>query len=90
MQVLCRKTNGNAECHCCVCGQGFVMFWDRQPAAERAAVRREMQETLRRQHRSCPGREAHPQDAFLVPEWKGSNWNLNGATMPGNAPVWDL
>ncbi len=87
MQVLCKKTSGLAEVHCCVCGQGFVMFWDRQPASERIAARHEIQESLRRQHLGTTGREAHPQGGFLVPEWSGSRMN---ATMPGKAPVWEL
>lgn len=69
MQVLCKSTNGFAETHCCICGQGFVMFWDRQSHSERIAALHEIQDTLRRQHRHCPGREAHPKENFPVPEW---------------------
>lgn len=69
MHVLCKSTDGYAETHCCVCGQGFVMFWDRQSHSERVAATHEIQETLRRQHRVSPGPEAHPKDRFAVPEW---------------------
>lgn len=73
MQVLCKRTDGDAEFHCCVCGQGFVLFWDRQSHAERAQLRHEIQESLRLEHRSCPGPEAHPQSVFLAPEWKADD-----------------
>ena len=89
MQVLCKGTTGNAECNCCVCGQGFVMFWERQSRSERAEALREIQETLRRHHRMHAGPGAHPQGGFLVPEWSGS-LACSGAAILGNAPVWDL
>ena len=60
MQVLCKSTNGNAETHCCVCGQGFVMFWERQSRAERIQVMKEIQNTppasLPERQRSTPDR----------------------------------
>jgi len=89
MQVLCKSTNGNAETHCCVCGQGFVMFWDRQSRAERMAALHEIQETLRRHHRDGPGPEAHPKESFPVPEWSGSSV-ISGPATPGTVPTWDL
>jgi len=67
MQVHCKSTNGNAETHCCVCGQGFVMFWERQSRAARIEALREIQRTLRSHHRTQPGPQAHPQEAFAVP-----------------------
>lgn len=73
MQVLCRKTSGNAETHCCVCGQGFVMFWDRQSRADRMVALHELQKTLRRHHRNREGREAHTEDSFVIPEWNGTS-----------------
>ena len=72
MQVLCKSTNGNGETQCCVCGQGFVMFWYRQSRAERVEALKEIQTTLRHQHRNQRGSEAHPNGGFLVPEWKSS------------------
>jgi hypothetical protein len=89
MQVLCRRTNGNAEFHCCVCGQGFVMFWERESRSERARVLRETQETMRRHHRTAPGPEAHPQDGFLAPQM-GSSLELAGTSTAGGVPAWDL
>jgi hypothetical protein len=89
MQVLCRNTNGNAEVHCCVCGQGFVLFWERESRTERAEALSDIQETLRRHHRTAQGLEAHPLGGFLVPEWNGPI-AFSGAAMLGSAPVWDL
>lgn len=86
MQVVCKKTGGNAELHCCVCGQGFVVFWERQSARERMAARHEIQESLRRQHRGSSGREAHPEGSFLIPEGNASA----SLVPPGNAPAWGL
>jgi hypothetical protein len=88
MQVYCRKTSGNAEMRCCVCGQGFVMFWDRQTAIERAVMRAEIQEMLRRQHRAAEGPEVHPLSEFPVPEWESVFANSAGDM--GKVPVGDL
>jgi hypothetical protein len=71
MQVLCKRTNGFAETHCCVCGQGFVMFWERQSRSERLDAMKDIQKALRNQHRHHKGPEAHPGSPFLVPEWCG-------------------
>ena len=89
MQVLCRRTNGNAEFHCCVCGQGFVLFWERQSRSERMEIMHEIQETMRRHHRTAPGPEAHPQSGFLAPQTVGL-LELAGAGVAGSAPTWDL
>lgn len=89
MQVLCKSTNGNAEMHCSVCGQGFVMFWERQSRSERMESISEIQQTLRHQHRGQRGPQAHPNGGFLVPEWNGSI-SASGAAILGHAPSWAL
>jgi hypothetical protein len=89
MQVLCKSTQGNAELYCSVCGQGFVMFWERQSRAERLEAIREIQNSLRHQHRNQRGPEAHPNGGFLVPEWNGSV-AASGAAILGHAPSWAL
>ena len=89
MQVLCKATNGNAETNCCICGQGFVMFWDRQSRAERVAALFEIQQTLRRHHRTASGPEAHPTADFLVPDWSGSS-ELAAAASVGTVPTWGI
>ncbi len=89
MQVLCKATSGNAETHCCICGQGFVMFWDRQSRSERVAALHEIQETLRRHHRASPGKDAHPTEGFPVPDWSGTT-ELAGTARPGSELTWGI
>jgi len=89
MQVLCKATNGNAELHCCICGQGFVMFWDRQSRNERVAALQDIRETLRRHHHTVSGVEAHPNASFPVPDWNGSS-EMTGAAQPGGETTWGI
>jgi hypothetical protein len=89
MQVLCTSANGNAETYCCICGQGFVMFWERQSRRERAAAIREIQDSLRQHHRDNRKRDAHPQNSFFVPERDCSSVG-SGAAVRGCAPSWAL
>jgi len=72
MQVQFKSTNRNADTHCCVCGQGFVIFWEWQSRSERAEALFEIQRTLCNHHRDQRGTQAHPQSGFLVSEWNGS------------------
>jgi hypothetical protein len=90
MPVLCKKTGGNAETHCCVCGQGFVMFWDRQSRAERLAAVHEIQRVLRNHHRTSAAPAAHPSDSFMVPEWSGARAGAAGELAPDRVgvPAW--
>jgi hypothetical protein len=89
MQVLCKSTTGNAETHCSICGQGFVMFWERQSRNERDEALSDLQKTFRNHHRSHKGPEAHPNGGFLVPEWNGPI-AASGAAILGHAPTWAL
>lgn len=88
MQVLCKSTKGHAETYCCVCGQGFVMFWERQSRIERMQALHEIQETLRRHHRTSPSREAHPREGFPVPE-RDAEEAFSGAVLAGAVPHWE-
>ena len=89
MQVLCKSTTGNSEVKCSVCGQGFVLFWERQSRSERLEALQEIQKTLRGHHQKLAGPEAHPQTGFLIPEWDGPN-AYSGAAVLGHAPTWAL
>ena len=64
MQVFCKSTDGNAEFRCSVCGQGFVVFWERQALMERIALVSEIQDMLLTQHRN---RLVHPEGGFWAP-----------------------
>jgi hypothetical protein len=89
MQVLCKSSNEGSETRCSVCGQGFRLFWERQPASERAQALREIEITLRKHHYNQAGPEAHPQSGFLVGQRNGPI-AFSGATLLGKVPSWAL
>jgi hypothetical protein len=64
-------TNHNAETRCCICGQGFVMFWERESHAERREILFEIQKTLCNHHRTQSGEHVHPKADFLAPDHFG-------------------
>jgi hypothetical protein len=89
MQVLCKSSDQNVETHCSVCGQGFVLFWERVIAMEKDEALKEIEKTLREHHLARSGADAHPEHGFLVPEWDGPI-AFSGAAILSNAPVWAL
>jgi hypothetical protein len=89
MQVLCKVSKDHAETSCSVCGQGFVLFWERQTRMEKAVAIEQVAKTLRSHHARKDGPEAHPKRGFLVPEWDGP-FAFSGAAVLGNAPTWAL
>jgi hypothetical protein len=89
MQVFCKSTKGNAEVHCCICGQGFVLFWERQSRSERTEALTEIQRTLRSHHQRKNGPVAHPQAGFMVPELHGT-MACSRTPVQGHAPTWAL
>lgn len=89
MQVLCKSSKGAVETSCSVCGQGFVLYWERQTRMEKATALREVAKTLRGHHLEDEGPSAHPERGFLVPEWNGPI-AFSGAAILGNAPTWAL
>jgi hypothetical protein len=89
MQVLLKSSETQVETRCSVCGQGFVMFWERQTKSERAEALREIDSTLREHHHQGDGANVHPVKGFLVPAWNGPI-AFSGAAILGNAPVWAL
>ncbi len=89
MQVLLKSADSGVETRCSVCGQGFVMFWERQTRMERGEALREIEATLRHHHHVSDGAHVHPTKGFLVPSWDGPI-AFSGAAILGNAPVWAL
>jgi hypothetical protein len=89
MQVLLKSTADSPEVCCPVCGQGFVLFWERQSRAERAMALREVARTLRSHHSSLSSPDAHPQRGFVVPE-RSTPQGFSGAAILGHAPSWAL
>ncbi len=65
------------------------MFWERQSRTERLEMLREIQQTLRHQHRNRRSQDAHPNGGFLVPEWNGS-FASSGVAILGQVPSWEL
>jgi hypothetical protein len=89
MQVLCKTTSDSPNLCCTVCGQGFVLLWERQSKAERAMALRDIAKALRGHHHKLSGRGAHPQQGFVVADGNGSS-TFSGAAIAGNAPSWAL
>jgi hypothetical protein len=89
MQVLCKSSEKNVEAHCSVCGQGFVLYWERTTTMEKEEALAEVERTLRSHHRGNTTISAHPNRGFLVPEWHGPI-AFSGAAILGNAPAWAL
>ena len=87
MQVLCKASNTASDVRCNVCGQGFLVYWTRTSAEERARRRDEIVETLRAHHEKNNAPSAHPAVAFNLPEWNGEP-RLSAAALIGNAPTW--
>jgi hypothetical protein len=89
MQVHFKSTSQNANTHCCVCGQGFALSWDRKPNSGITDVLFEIQKSLCDHHRDQKGPQAHPQNGILIPEVV-PNWNgrmVASAAMMGNAQM---
>ena len=95
MQVLCKSVQANqahqttAEANCPICGQGFLLFWERQTRMERAEALREVRKVLVNHHNATATAQAHPDRGFLVPEWNGPI-AFSGAALLGMAPAWAL
>ncbi|WP_263355550.1 hypothetical protein [Acidicapsa ligni] len=89
MQVLCKSAESSVETRCSVCGQGFILFWERQTRMEKGEALRQVETTLRHHHHKGPGAQAHPVTGFLIPAWDGPI-AFSGAALLGNAPAWAL
>lgn len=89
MQVLCKSTSGVPDLCCSVCGQGYLLVWERQSRAERAAALKEVSKTLRGHHLNGSGPEAHPQRSFMVAD-RTSPIAPSGTATLGHAPSWAL
>ena len=89
MQVLCKTSETAVETSCSVCGQGFVLFWERQTRMEKGEALRQIDATLRQHHYEGVGVQVHPDKGFLVPNWDGPI-AFSGAAILGCAPSWAL
>jgi len=70
MQVLCKPSQDRCDVECPVCGQGFVLYWERSSVAQQEGARPEIQQALREHHAAGRG-PAHPDTPFNIPSWAG-------------------
>jgi len=89
MQVLCKMSMTASDVRCNVCGQGFVVYWERHSLAEQEEARALVQKQLANHHRMTDDNGAHPPQSFNVPEWAGLP-KFSGAALLGGAPEWAL
>jgi len=89
MQVLCKMSMTESDVRCNVCGQGFVVYWERQSRDEQAAARSLVQKQLADHHRITDDAGAHPPVGFNVPQWGGLP-KFSAAALLGGAPEWAL
>jgi hypothetical protein len=86
MQVLCKLSDSSPDVHCPLCGQGFLLYWERSARDQQEATRHSIKQALRDQHIDNLAAEAHPEVAFNIPSWSGSP-KFSAAALLGGAPV---
>ena len=65
MQILCKASDHSCDVRCTVCGQGFLLYWTRSSAQDRAAAA-DIGEILSAHHREIAGPAAHPNREFSL------------------------
>lgn len=86
MQVLCKPSDNSPDVQCPVCGQGFLLYWERSSRDQQEDTRQSIQQALRDHHADNTATEAHPGPAFNIPSWSGSP-RFSAAALLGGAPV---
>jgi hypothetical protein len=86
MQVLCKFSDNSPDVQCPVCGQGFLLYWERSSRDQQEDTRQSIQQALRDHHADNTAMEAHPCPAFNIPSWSGSP-KFSAAALLGGAPV---
>lgn len=90
MQVLCERSNAGNDVRCAVCGQGFLVYWERSSRAERESARKDVMQAIRDQHDDVTsGHHAHPAARFTVPSWTG-NPAYSGAALLGGETAYAI
>jgi hypothetical protein len=89
MQVLCKLSTTVNDVQCSVCGQGFVVYWERHSPEEQEEARQLVMQQLAEHHRETNEPGAHPVQSFNVPQWAGLP-KFSGAALLGGAPEWAL
>jgi len=84
MQVLCERSNAGSDVRCGVCGQGFLVYWERSSRTEREAARKDVMQAIRGQHEDVTtGHHAHDAVRFTVPTWSGDPSYSGGGLLGG-------
>jgi hypothetical protein len=89
MQVLCKASMTASDVRCSVCGQGFIVYWERNSLEEQAAARAMVQKQLADHHRESGAHDVHPVAGFNVPQWSGLP-KFSAAALLGGAPEWSV
>jgi len=86
MQVVCKPSQISSDVRCPVCGEGFLLYWERTSRAEQSETLHKIQQELREQHDTAEeGVAAHPEAAFNIPSWSGLA-QFSGAALLGGLP----
>jgi hypothetical protein len=87
VQVVCQPSNSSADVHCPVCGQGFLLYWERTCLIEQGETLSDIQQSLADHHTADLDSDEpiHPLAAFNIPAWSG-NPEFSGAAMLGGLP----
>lgn len=86
MQVFCKPSDTSPDVQCPVCGQGFLLYWERSCRIQQEDTRHSIQQALRDHHLQATDTAAHPETAFNIPKWSGSP-QFSAAALLGGAPL---
>jgi hypothetical protein len=86
MQVLCERSNTGNDVRCNVCGQGFLVYWERSSRAEREQARRDVIQALADHHEDLT--TGHPGGGGAPPPPPPPRYS--GAALLGGAPAYAL
>ena len=84
MQVLCKLSDSSSDVNCPVCGQGFLLYWERSCRIRQEDARHSIRQALQEHHDDLTNAGAHPQAAFNIPSWSGSP-QFSAAALLGGA-----
>ncbi|WP_213805198.1 hypothetical protein [Granulicella sp. dw_53] len=85
MQVVCQPSQSSSDVRCPVCGEGFLLYWERTSRTERHETLGKIQQALSDHHKTEAEGKAHPVAAFNIPSWSGLA-RFSGAALLGGLP----
>lgn len=87
MQVLCMvATDDHPDLACPMCGHGYKVYFSRFITSERKEALKSVLDVLIGHHLTDGTLDAHPREAFNVPEWRGAA-STSAAALLGGAPA---